>query len=398
MSARLIAPHGGSLVDRYVPAAAEAELRREAEELPSIRLERRELADLLLLAEGALSPLRGYQTAAEVESVIAGGRLPSGLAWTIPISLPAKGARAAPGGRVALRDEAGALWAVVEVSERFRLDLPRAARAIFGTEDPAHPGVAIFLGDDPERIAGEVWVFKTPAVDPLRLSPREVRAELEARGFAEVAAFQTRNPLHRSHEYLLRVALEVSDGLLLHPLVGDTKGDDVPASVRVRAYQALVEGYLPRSRVLLATLDTAMRYAGPAEAIHHAILRQNYGASRLIVGRDHAGVGRYYGPFEAQERFDVYDATALAIRPLKLDLTFWCERCGGAASPKTCPHPESARLSLSGTEVRRRLSVGERLPETFTRPEVAQILEEHYQREARLSAELQRAPLEGRSP
>lgn len=396
MSGRLIAPHGGVLVDRYLTPEAEVDLRREAAQLPAIQLERRELADLLLLAEGALSPLSGYQTAAEVESVIRRGRLESGLAWTIPISLLAKGTRVTSGGRVALVDEVGALRGVVEVRERFRLDLPRAARAVFGTEDPAHPGVAIFLGDDPERIAGEVWALEHPRTDPLRLSPREVRVELEARGFAEVAAFQTRNPLHRSHEYLLRVALEVSDGLLLHPLVGDTKGDDVPASVRVRAYQALVEGYLPRSRVLLATLDTAMRYAGPAEAIHHAILRQNYGASRLIVGRDHAGVGRYYGPFEAQERFDFYDAASLAIRPLKLDLTFWCERCGGAASPKTCPHPESARLSLSGTEVRRRLSVGERLPEAFTRPEVAQILEEHYQREARLSAE--RSPQQGRSP
>lgn len=376
---RLIAPHGGLLIDRFVPAQSRDRVWVQATDLPKLGLLRRELADLLLIAEGALSPLKGFQDSAQVESILDEGRLPSGLAWTIPITLQAKGISVGPGSELALVDEEGHLRGVMQVEERFHMDLERVAQRVYGTTDPEHPGVKVLRTEDPVRLAGKVQVFAgVGPVDPARMSPLQTRAELGRRGFAEVAAFQTRNPLHRSHEYLLRIALEVSDGLLLHPLVGETKAGDIPADVRMECYRVLVDNYLPKERVLLATLDTAMRYAGPVEAIHHAILRQNYGASRLIVGRDHAGVGKYYGPFDAHARFDRYEAAALAIRPLKVDVTFWCKACGGTASTKSCAHDATQRVELSGTEVRRRLEAGEPLPAEFSRPEVAEVLGRYY--------------------
>ena len=374
----LIGAHGGLLINRYAVGDQERLLREQIDGLAEVALTRRELADLLLIAEGALSPLKGFQGAAAVAHVARHGRLDTGLAWTLPITLQAKGSTAKVSEQVVLRDPTGEARGILSVSERFELDLELIAKQVYGTRDPEHPGVAVLLGEDPQRLAGQVMVFPAARADRRRLSPGEVRSEISSRGWRDVAAFQTRNPLHRSHEYLLRIALEVSDGLLLHPLVGETKAGDIPAEVRMRCYEALIDGYLPAKRVLLSVLDTAMRYAGPAEAIHHAILRQNYGASRFIVGRDHAGVGGYYGPFDAQARFDVYEPQELAIRPLKLDIAFWCQRCGGIASPRTCSHDASERLSLSGSEVRRRLGSGEPLPESITRPEVAAILRTHY--------------------
>lgn len=376
---RLVAPHGGVLIDRFVPAKDHDRLRAQATDLPKLGLLRRELADLLLIAEGALSPLQGFQDSAQVEMVLDHGRLPSGLAWTIPITLQAKGIEVGPGREVAMVDEEGRLRGILQIEERFRMDLEQVALRVYGTTDPEHPGVKVLRTEDPVRLSGKVQVFAgVGSMDPTRLSPQQTRAELSRRGFSEVAAFQTRNPLHRSHEYLLRIALEVSDGLLLHPLVGETKAGDIPADVRMECYRVLVDNYLPKERVLLATLDTAMRYAGPVEAIHHAILRQNYGASRLIVGRDHAGVGKYYGPFDAHARFDRYEPAALAIRPLKVDVTFWCKACGGTASTKSCAHDATQRVELSGTEVRRRLEAGEPLPAEFSRPEVAEVLGRYY--------------------
>jgi sulfate adenylyltransferase len=371
-----ISPHGGVLIDRFTKDPAS--LESEAAHLPKNQLLTRELSDLLLIAEGGLSPLGEFMTRDQVDSVLARGRLPGGLAWTIPITLQAKDLEAKPKDRIALVDASDRVRAILTVEERFTIDLGEAAQRIYGTRDPAHPGVAVLLGEDPVRLAGPVEVLPLAPAEHRR-SAREIRAEIDARGWREVVAFQTRNPLHRSHEYLLRIALEVHDGLLLHPLVGETKKDDVPADVRMACYRALVEHYLPKPRVILATLDAAMRYAGPAEAIHHAIMRQNFGASRFIVGRDHAGVGKYYGPFDAQARFDQYSSAELAIRPLKLDITFYCTRCGGPASPRTCAHDPSARIELSGSEVRRRLAHGEALPPEFSRPEVAEILRGYYQ-------------------
>jgi ATP sulfurylase/adenylyl-sulfate kinase len=374
----LIRPHGGKLVNRLFDGDRKAALLDEAKSLRKLALSRREYLDLLLMAEGALSPLEGFQGPEEVASIVRDGRLPNGLAWTVPITLVAKGLEPREGERIALTDETGAVRAIVTNRRLFKMNREEVAQKVFGTTDAKHPGVAAVMEETEDRIAGPIEAIAFERDDARKMSPREVRAEIVRRGWSEVAAFQTRNPLHRSHEYLVRVALEVSDGVLLHPLVGETKKDDIPAPVRMRCYEALFGNYLPKDKIILSLLDASMRYAGPAEAIHHAIMRQNFGASKLIVGRDHAGVGSYYGPFDAQMRFDRYEPSALAIRPLKLDVTFWCKKCGGTASPKTCPHGKEERVELSGTEVRRRLAAGEALPQEFTRPEVAEVLREFY--------------------
>jgi 3'-phosphoadenosine 5'-phosphosulfate synthase len=370
--------HGGKLVDRMVAADRRSELAEEAKSLKKLVLSRRELSDLQLIAEGALSPIEGFQGPQEIATIVNEGRLPNGLAWTVPITLVDKSTGAKEGDRLALVDESGTLRGVISVMRMFKLDRAEVALKVFGTTEDKHPGVQALMSEAQERIAGPVDVLPLPREDERMLSPRQVRAEIVRRGWKEVAAFQTRNPLHRSHEYLVRTAIEVSDGVLLHPLVGETKKDDVPAGVRMKCYEALLGNYLPPQRVILSMLDATMRYAGPAEAIHHAIMRQNFGATRLIVGRDHAGVGKYYGPFDAQERFNRYESEALAIRPLKLDVTFYCNRCGGTASEKTCAHGKEHRVELSGTEVRRRLNAGEPLPQEFSRPEVAEILRAYY--------------------
>jgi sulfate adenylyltransferase/3'-phosphoadenosine 5'-phosphosulfate synthase len=374
----VIHAHGGKLVDRMVGPDRGHALVDEAKGLRKLTLSRRELSDLQLIAEGALSPLEGFQGPQEIDSIVEHGRLPNGLAWTIPITLVDKGLGAKEGERIALVDESGQLRGVVSVERAFKLDRARVAQKVFGTTEDKHPGVVALMSEAEDRISGPIDVLPIPREDPRMMSPRQVRQEIMKRGWREVAAFQTRNPLHRSHEYLVRTGIEVSDGVLLHPLVGETKKDDVPADVRMKCYEALLENYLPKQRVLLSMLDATMRYAGPAEAIHHAIMRQNFGCSRLIVGRDHAGVGKYYGPFDAQERFSRYEPEALGIRPLKLDITFWCNRCGGTASEKTCGHAKEDRVELSGTEVRRRLNAGEPLPQEFSRPEVAEILRAYY--------------------
>src|SRR4051812_44189538 len=348
----LVAPHGGALTERIVPPAEEPALRDIASASPSLVLDARELADLELIAVGAASPLRGFLGAADYESVLARMRLADGTVWPIPLTLAAPDEDAAlleRGSRVALRDGRGYLWAVLTVREVHRRDPLAEARAVYRTEERAHPGVAYLLSRPVNLVSGEVRVLlpEAPPFARHRLSPRELRARIAERGWSRVAGFQTRNPIHRAHEHLTKLALEFTDGLVIHPLVGETKGDDVPAEVRFRAYEALLERYYPPDRTLLAAFPAAMRYAGPREALFHALVRKNYGISHLIVGRDHAGVGRYYGPLESQLIFDTFDPAELGITPLRFEPTFFCRACDALASPRTCPHGPSDRLDLS---------------------------------------------------
>jgi sulfate adenylyltransferase len=379
-----VTPHGGILVDRFVAAGEEQALRERASALPRLTLDPRELADLELIATGAASPLTGFLGQADYESVRDNLRLADGTVWPLPFTLALDDeARAAveAGGAAALFDAKGVLWGTIEIEEIFHRDPLAEARAVYATEDPTHPGVAYLLARPKWLAAGPVTVLPLPADLPFaehRYTPRALRAEIEKRGWREVAGFQTRNPIHRAHEHLTKLALEVADGLVIHPLVGETKGDDVPASVRFKAYEALVKNYYPAARTILAAFPAAMRYAGPREAVFHAVVRKNYGITKLIVGRDHAGVGKFYGPYEAQEIFNRFEKDELGVTPLKFEPTFFCRACDNLASSRTCPHDAGSRVELSGSRVREILRSGGRLPVEFTRPEIAEVLRAHY--------------------
>jgi sulfate adenylyltransferase len=371
----MIAAHGGALINRTPSDPQEVcDLLDLASSLTRITITARELNDLVLIANGALSPLTGFMQRADYESVISEMRLAGGLPWTIPVTLAVSaGNRPKQGESVALVDGNGAIRAVMEVAEVYPYDKPTEARLVYGTEEAAHPGVAALYSREEFLIGGPVKVLPTEH-DPLSLTPLQTRAAFASRGWRTVVGFQTRNPVHRAHEYIQKCALEAVDGLLLHPLVGETKGDDIPADVRLKCYRALLEHYYPAERVLLSTLPAAMRYAGPREAVFHALMRKNHGCTHFIVGRDHAGVGNYYGTYDAQKLFDSFSAEELGIVPLKFENSFYCRRCEGMASRKTCSHDEHFHVSLSGTAVRKMLSEGKMPPREFSRPEVAQIL------------------------
>jgi sulfate adenylyltransferase len=372
----LIRPHGGTLVSRF--AVDPAALSQHLASLPRITLDARELADLELLAVGAASPLTGFLCEADYTCVVESMRLSSGLVWPLPLTLAVDAKPTSS--QLALCDASGRPWARLDVESVFERDPLHEARHVYGTEDAAHPGVAYLLSRPRILVGGHVEVLPLPELPfaQFRLTPAQTRAEIERRGFKTVAAFQTRNPIHRAHEHLTKLALELCDGLLLHPLVGETKQDDVPASVRFEIYETLVERYYPPARTMLAAFPAAMRYAGPREAIFHALVRKNYGATHLIVGRDHAGVGTYYPATAAQELFERFTPEELGVVPLKFEPTFYCKVCEAIASSRSCPHDKSARLELSGTKVRELLRAGEPLPREFTRPEVAEILRRHF--------------------
>jgi len=376
-----IAPHGGDLVDLLVPEDRREATRAEADHLPKLVVNARELSDLELLAVGALSPLTGFVGEADYVSVLETMHLSGGLAWAIPVTLSLTDddvKRIGAGNSVALLSrERGDPIAVVDVAEVFKRDRQKEALGVYGTEDLEHPGVRALHDAGDFCLAGTVRALGLPEHDDFlsyRLTPAQTRAAFAERGWRTVVGFQTRNPIHRAHEYLQKCALEIVDGLLVHPLVGATKGDDVPADVRMRCYEALFEGYYPKDRAMVSVFPAAMRYAGPREAIWHAICRKNYGCTHFIVGRDHAGVGSYYGTYDAQRIFEEFDPGELGITPLMFEHSFWCNACEGMASPKTCPHGEESRVSLSGTRVREMLRAGERPPIEFSRPEVADIL------------------------
>ena len=376
-------PHGGRLVDRRVPTDRAETLAADAARLPVVRLDGRGLADLECLAVGAFSPLAGFLGADDHGAVVGDGRLGDGRVWTLPVVLPVpvEVLRSGPE-RLALGDRAGTVLAVVDVEEVYDPDPVAEAKQVYETDDPAHPGVAATLARPGPLVGGPVHVLRLPAaaaeLGP-RLTPAQVRAEVAARGWRSMAGFQTRNPVHRAHEYLHKVALEHVDGLLLHPLVGQTKDDDVPAALRMACYRALLDGYYPAERVLLSAFPAAMRYAGPREAVFHAIVRKNYGCTHFIVGRDHAGVGSYYGTYAAQAAFDAYDPGELGITPLRFEHAFFCRRCDGMATSRTCPHPPEARVHLSGTALRALVGNGRLPPPELSRPEVARVLVDGYQ-------------------
>ena len=365
---RLVRPHGGELVDRT------GDRPDDLDALEVVTLTSREVSDLDMIASGALSPLEGFMDHADYESVVTDMRLANGLPWAIPVCLAVDDAP--KGDRVALADERGRPLAVLEVAHVYPSTTETEAQQIFRTTDTNHPGVARLFAQKDKYLAGKVTVFDRPepAFAELALDPRDTRAAFAERGWKRIVGFQTRNPIHRAHEYLTKVALETVDGLLIHPLVGDTKGDDVPADVRVQCYRTLLDGYYPSDRVLLSAFPAAMRYAGPREAIWHAICRKNYGCSHFIVGRDHAGVGDYYGTYDAQLIFDEFEPHELGIEPMFFEHSFWCKACGSMASAKTCPHDKEQHVFLSGTKVREMLGNGEVPPTEFTRPAVAEVL------------------------
>ena len=371
-------PHGGLLVDRRLAVGEAGALGSSP--LPSLPLTAAEAADLRALATGAYSPLTGFMGAKEHLSVTESMRLPDGTLWPIPVCQGLPDGVRVDAGRLALRSQAGELLGVLEVAEVFERDRAAEAELVYGTTDPAHPGVARVLGAPARAVAGPIQALVAPLGGPVgarALTPAETRRVFAERGWGSVVGFQTRNPVHRAHEYLMKCALEMADGLLLHPLVGPTKDGDVPAEVRMRAYEAVL-GYFPAARVLLAALVAPMRYAGPREAVLHALVRKNYGCTHFIVGRDHAGVGSYYGTFEAQELLASLPSDDLGITPLRFDNAFYCRRCGSMATTKTCPHPDRDHVALSGTQVRSMLAAGQLPPPEFSRAEVAELLIQAY--------------------
>jgi sulfate adenylyltransferase len=355
------------------------ELQERAKNLPSLTIGSRQLADLEMLAIGAYSPLRGFLDRADYLGVVNNMHLSNGLPWSVPITLATTRQQANElhiGSELALVDEQGVLQAVMTLEDKFDYDKQQEARQVYRTEDEAHPGVAVVYGQGDILLGGPVRVvaLQQQTFPEQRLTPTQSRALFTEMGWKRVVGFQTRNPVHRAHEYIQKCAMETVDGLFLHPLVGDTKGDDIPADVRMRCYEVLLANYYPANRVVLGVLPAAMRYAGPREAIFHALMRKNYGCSHFIVGRDHAGVGNYYGTYDAHHIFAEFEAGALGITPMFFDHTFFCRACDAMASSKTCPHGNEQHVTLSGTRVRQMLQAGEIPPREFSRPEVAKVL------------------------
>jgi sulfate adenylyltransferase len=382
----IVEPHGGILKPLLVSDVEHAKaLHDEAKSLQRINLSSMEISDLIMMASGAFSPLDGFMGQEDYQAILNDMCLSDGTIWPIPITLSIskeESHRLRVGQKISLVDpKHEEFMGVMTIKDKYFCDKKIEAQRVFGTTDQRHPGVAKLYKQDEYRIGGSVAVLSEgeyPSKYVEYARPQETRILFEERGWNKITAFQTRNPIHRSHEYLVKIALEVSDGVLIHPIVGRLKEGDIPAEVRLRCYRVLLDRYFPSERVVLKVYPMEMRYGGPREAVLHAIIRQNFGCSHLIVGRDHAGVGNYYGPFEAQEIFDQLPEGSLRIKPLKLDWTFWCYACGGMASMKTCPHEKDERLLISGTELRRMLSEGRKPPAEFSRSEVLEILIDYY--------------------
>jgi sulfate adenylyltransferase len=387
--AKLVAPHGGgALKPLLLPAGGRAEALRRAKGLKKLQITSREVSDLFMLGMGAYTPLDGFMGRDDWKGSVTEMKLAGGVFWPIPITLSVASDVAggiAVGEEVALADgESGEILGVLMVREKYGIDRELECKNVFRTTDPNHPGVEKVMRQGEVNIAGPVIVLSEgeyPAkYKDLYLRPLEARAQFEKRGWTQVAAFQTRNPMHRSHEHLAKIAAEVTDGVFIHQVLGKLKAGDIPAEVRTRAIQAMIDNYFKPNIAIQAGYPIEMRYAGPREALIHALIRQNFGCSHLVVGRDHAGVGSYYGPLDAQHIFDELWEGALLCKPLKIDVTFYCYKCAGMATGKTCPHDPKHHLSVSGTRQREMLSKGEEVPAEFSRPEVIAILREYYKR------------------
>jgi len=380
---KLISPHGHSLINRELKGTDRKQLALAAGKFDRLLLNSRQTSDLLMIATGAYSPIEGFLGEADYLSVISTMRLANGVVWPIPITLAVSAAEAdtlQAGRDVALYQE-DQLIGVLHLTEKYTYDKRTEAEAVYKTLDHAHPGVQTLYSQGDWLLGGRISLINRPrdlSFPQYRHDPADIRAQFEERGWRRVVAFQTRNPVHRAHEYIQKCALEMADGLLLHPLVGETKSDDVPAAVRIKSYEKILANYYPASRTILSLMPAAMRYAGPREAVFHALIRKNYGCSHFIVGRDHAGVGNYYGTYDAHHIFDEFDPHELGITPLFFDHTFYCRLCQAMASAKTCPHAQANHVTLSGTRVRELLSAGELPPGEFSRPEVARVLIDAY--------------------
>ena len=383
----LIKPHGGgSLKPLLLEGAARADTLRRAQSLPRLRISSREKGDLVMFGIGGFTPLDGFMSHPDWRRVCDDMKLASGLFWPIPITLSSGRAVAdsiAHGSEIALVDpESDEILATMQIAEKYKIDKAHECNAVFRTTDTEHPGVQMVMAQGEVNLAGPVQVLSDGGFQAkygaLFMTPAQTRAEFERLGWSRIAAFQTRNPMHRSHEYLAKVAIEVCDGVLVHSLLGALKPGDIPAEVRTRAIATLIDRYFVKGTVVQAGYPLDMRYAGPREALLHALFRQNYGCSHLIVGRDHAGVGSYYGPFDAHHIFDEIPEGALETQPLKIDVSFWCYKCGGMASGRTCPHTDADRLQVSGTQLRKSLSEGQSVPPEFSRTEVLDVLRAYY--------------------
>jgi sulfate adenylyltransferase len=372
-----IAPHGGQLINRFVTPEQHQEFQSKADHLPRVQLDERAFSDLELIAIGGFSPLTGFMGQADYDRVVKEMHLANGLPWSIPVTLSVSEEVAAPlkeGGLVRLDDSTGRFVGVLELSEKYHYDKTQESVNVYRTDDEKHPGVKVLYDQGAVNLAGSVWLLQRdphPLFPAYQIDPAASRALFREKGWKTIVGFQTRNPIHRAHEYIQKCALETVDGLFLHPLVGATKEDDIPADVRMRCYEILLEHYYPSDRVILAINPAAMRYAGPREAIFHALVRKNYGCTHFIVGRDHAGVGDYYGTYDAQYIFDEFAPGELGITPMMFEHAFYCKRTQTMATTKTSPSTPEERVHLSGTKVREMLRRGELPPPEFSRPEVA---------------------------
>jgi sulfate adenylyltransferase len=372
-----ITPHGGQLVNRIATHNQRHEFLEKADFLPRVQLTKRAISDLEMIAIGALSPLTGFMEQADYESVVNQMRLANGLPWSIPVTLSVEEEIAKPlkeGSLIRLDDANGRFVGVLELTQKYRYDKIHEVVNVYRTDDEAHPGVKVIYSYGDVNLAGSVWLLHRdphPLFPDYQIDPAKSRVLFQEKGWKTIVGFQTRNPIHRAHEYIIKCALETVDGLFLHPLVGETKSDDISADVRMRCYEIMRERYFPETRVILAINPAAMRYAGPREAIFHALIRKNYGCTHFIVGRDHAGVGDYYGTYDAQHIFDEFEPAELGILPMKFEHAFYCKRTQQMATTKTSPSVPEERIHLSGTKVREMLRRGELPPAEFSRPEVA---------------------------
>ncbi len=381
----LVNPHGGGNLRPLLLEgdALKAEQAR-AGSLPALKVSSREAGDIIMLGIGGFTPLTGFMTHADWQGVCDGMKMANGLFWPIPVTLSTDDEAIQAGSEIALvSNEGDEILATMKVSEKYAIDKAHECMQVYKTTDIAHPGVKMVMEQGKYNLAGSIKVLSTGGFTEKYgeqfMTPAETRAKFQQLGWTRIAAFQTRNPMHRSHEYLAKIAIETMDGVLVHSLLGNLKPGDIPADVRSEAIDVLVKNYFAPNTVIQAGYPLDMRYAGPREALLHALFRQNYGCSHLIVGRDHAGVGDYYGPFDAQKIFDEIPKGSLETVNMNIDWTFWCNKCGGMASQRTCPHTPADRILLSGTKVRAMLSEGQPLPVEFSRPEVAAVLQKYYQ-------------------